>query len=156
MQNMNGNPSGQGAAASDNMASSMQSSSMGTSPGGSGLSDLYRIQIEVLGLENNVALLKNQERTVTAQFNSYLNRNPLSPVYVDTILYMQSLTLSEIAIQDSILANNPMLTMLDYEKQSLEARKRMVAGMGLPMVGLGINYSLDQQKLYVFFINERG
>jgi outer membrane protein TolC len=32
--------------------------------------------------------------------------------------------------------------MLDYEKQSFEARKKMVSRMGYPMVGLGLNYSL--------------
>ena len=35
-----------------------------------------------------------------------------------------------------------MLGMLDFEKQSLEARKKMVTRMGYPMVGLGLNYSL--------------
>jgi outer membrane protein TolC len=115
---------------------------MGTSSGGSGLSDLYRIQIEVGELENNIALLKNQERTFVARFNSFLNRQPMSPVFVDTILFSDSHTFSELVVQDSILANNPMLNMIDYEKQSLEARKKMVTGMSYPMVGLGINYSL--------------
>ena len=55
---------------------------------------------------------------------------------------MDSLQLSLIAVSDSILANNPMLSMLDYEKQSFEARKKMVSRMGYPMVGLGLNYSL--------------
>jgi outer membrane protein TolC len=35
-----------------------------------------------------------------------------------------------------------MLGMLDFEKQSLEAREKMVTRMGYPMVGLGINYSV--------------
>ena len=35
-----------------------------------------------------------------------------------------------------------MLGMLNYEKQSIEARKKMVTRMGYPMVGLGLNYSL--------------
>ena len=35
-----------------------------------------------------------------------------------------------------------MLGMLAYEQQSLEGRKTMVAKMGYPMVGLGVNYSL--------------
>jgi outer membrane protein TolC len=35
-----------------------------------------------------------------------------------------------------------MLGMLDFEKQSLEARKKMVTRMGYPMVGLGLNYSV--------------
>ena len=59
----------------------MQTASMGSSTGGSGLADLYRIQIEAGELENNIALLKNQEQSVAALFNSYLNRLPDSPVF---------------------------------------------------------------------------
>jgi outer membrane protein TolC len=47
-----------------------------------------------------------------------------------------------LAVSDSMLANNPMLGMLQYEKQSLDSRKKMVAGMGYPMIGLGVNYSV--------------
>ena len=32
--------------------------------------------------------------------------------------------------------------MLDYEKQSGEAREKMVSRMGYPMMGLGLNYSI--------------
>lgn len=142
MQGMNGRQESQGAVAQAGNATDMQSSAMGAPSGGSGLSDLYRIQIELLGLENNVLLLSNQERSVIVQFNSYLNRNPVSPVLVDSILKPPSIMISETAVQDSILANNPMLSMLDYERLSLEARKRMVTGMSYPMVGLGISYSL--------------
>jgi len=46
------------------------------------------------------------------------------------------------AVSDSMLAHNPMLGMLDFERQSLEAREKMVTRMGYPMVGLGINYSV--------------
>jgi outer membrane protein TolC len=35
-----------------------------------------------------------------------------------------------------------MLNMLDYEKRSIESRKKMVVRMGYPMVGLGLDYSL--------------
>ena len=32
--------------------------------------------------------------------------------------------------------------MLQYEQQSLDARKKMVTKMGYPMIGLGVNYSV--------------
>lgn len=146
MQGMEGNKGSQGTLTQTGNAPSMGSSVMGMSSGGSGLTDLYRIQIEILGLEDQIESLKNQERTVTAQLNGLLNRHPLSPVYVDTILNVPSLMLSETAVQDSIMSNNPMLSMLEYEKQSLEARKRMVSAMSFPMVGVGINYSIISQN----------
>lgn len=147
MGSMTGNQANQGTSSSGRgqssmQSSSMQSSSMGTSSGGSGLADLYRIQIELLGLEDNIASLKNQERTVIARFNSLLDRDPGFPVYSDTIAGGAHVGLAETMALDSLLSDNPMLKMIGYESQSLDARKRMISGMSYPMMGLGISYSL--------------
>ena len=115
---------------------------MGSSSGSSGLADIYRIQIESSDLENNIALLKNQQNSIIAKFNTYLNRPVTSPVYTYENITRDSLEFSLTVVSDSMLANNPMLGMLDFEKQSLEARKKMVTRMGYPMVGLGLNYSV--------------
>ncbi|SDD11934.1 TolC family protein [Williamwhitmania taraxaci] len=128
--------------ASPSTSSGMASSSMGASSGGSDLADVYRIQIEIGDLENSISLLQNQSRTVTAKFNSYLNRSMESAIFLSDTLVPDTLGISLIAASDSMLANNPMLGMLSYEKQSLEARKRMVSRMGYPMVGLGVNYTV--------------
>jgi outer membrane protein TolC len=142
MQSMGANQGNTGSATSNQATTSMQTGSMGSSAGSSGLADLYRIQIEAGELENNIAFLKNQRNTIMAQFNTYLNRPVASPVFTYENIAVDSLELSLIAVSDSMLANNPMLGMLEYEKQSIEARKKMVTRMGYPMVGLGLNYSL--------------
>jgi outer membrane protein TolC len=127
---------------SNQALSSMQTGSMSSASGNLGLTDIYRIQIETGDLENNISLLKNQRRTIMSQFNTYLNRHVTSPVFTNEKIIADSLELSLGAVSDSMLTNNPMLSMLDYEKQSNEARKKMVTRMGYPMVGLGLNYSL--------------
>jgi outer membrane protein TolC len=123
-------------------SSSMQTGSMGSSSNNTGLTDIYRIQIETGDLENNISLLKNQRNTIMAQFNTYLNRAVTTPVFTYENIAMDSLELSLMTVSDSMLANNPMLNMLDYEKKSIESRKKMVTRMGYPMVGLGLDYSL--------------
>jgi outer membrane protein TolC len=142
MQTMGGTQGNTGYALSNQAASSMQTGSMGSSSGYSSLTDIYRIQIETGDLENNISLLKNQKNMIMAQFNAYLNRPVSTPVFTYERIEMDSLEFSLVAVSDSIMANNPMLDMLSYEKQSLEAREKMVARMGYPMVGLGLNYSL--------------
>lgn len=127
-------PSGMGS------SSSIQGNNMGASSGGSGLSDIYRIQIEIGDLENNIALLENQHNTIVAKFNSYLNRPVQSTVTVTDTLRADTLIISMTAVSDSILKNNPMLGMLQYEQQSLDARKKMVTLMGYPMLGIGVDY----------------
>lgn len=141
MQTMGAGQGNSGSSASNQPPPSMQTGSMGSSSGNSGLSDIYRIQIESGELVNNIALLKNQERSVVARFNSYLNRRPVTPVFTGEAFAVDSLGLSLLAVSDSILAKNPMLAMLEFERQSFEARKKMVTAMGYPMIGLGLNYS---------------
>ena len=141
MQGMSGSQTSTAPAAMGS-ASSMQDYSMGFSSGSSGLSDLYRIQIEIGDLENNIAVLKNQQKTVAAKFNSYLNRSVQSVISLTDSLKADTLTIPLTAVSDSIKKNNPMLGMLKYEQQSIEARKKMVTRMGYPMLGLGLDYSL--------------
>lgn len=142
MQTMGTIQGNTGTTVSNQTSSSMQTGQMGNSSTSPGLIDIYRIQIEAGDLENNISLLKNQRNTITAQFNTYLNRPVTTHVFTYDNITVDSLQLSLVAVSDSILANNPMLSMLDYEKQSFEARKKMVSKMGYPMVGLGLNYSL--------------
>ncbi|HBE41260.1 MAG TPA: hypothetical protein DDW27_08660 [Bacteroidales bacterium] len=109
--------------------------------GNSDLIDLYRIQIEVGELRNSIALLRNQEQTIVSGFNNHLNRAPLTKVYTYDVLLPDTLDLNFLAVSDTIQSANPMLNMLDYEKEAYQAREKMVKGMGYPMIGLGVNYS---------------
>jgi outer membrane protein TolC len=142
MQTMGAGQGNSAFSSSNQSLNQQQSGTMGSSSGNSGLADLYRVQIETGDLEINIALLKSQLSTITAVFNGYLNRKPDTKVFTDEVLISDSLRFSLLAVSDSILSKNPMLTMLGYEIQSLEARKKMVTAMGYPMVGLGLNYSL--------------
>jgi outer membrane protein TolC len=128
--------------ATTNSASSMPGSPMGSSSGSSGLTDVYRIQIEINDVQNSIELLKNQFSTLAAGFNSYLNRPPGAIVTLPDTLISDNFPLSQLALSDSALSKNPMLQMLQFEQKSIDARKQMVTRMGYPMVGLGVNYSV--------------
>jgi outer membrane protein TolC len=126
----------------------MQTGAMSSGSEISDLTDIYRIQIESGDLENNIALLKNQQNSIVAQFNSYLNRPVTSQVYTSDIVMPDSLKSGLEAVSDSMLINNPMLGMINFEKQSLEARRKMVTRMSYPMVGIGLNYSLISKTAF--------
>jgi len=121
---------------------SASSATMNTSSGASALSDIYQIQIETGDLENNIASLKNEEQILVARFNSLLNRPQKLPVSVTDSLSTELLDISYLSISDSLFTRNPMLGMLQYEQQSLTARTKMQKQMGLPMFGLGLNYTV--------------
>lgn len=118
------------------------SASMGASSVGTGLADVYQIQIELSDIENNIALLRNEEEVVVARLNSLLNRPQKTSVEGTGLLPVEPLDSSYLSVSDSMFTRNPMLGMLQYEKQSLDARKKMQKQMGLPMVGIGVNYSI--------------
>jgi hypothetical protein len=71
-----------------------------------------------------------------------LNRPAKALVFLPDTIITDSLEISILEVSDSIRTGNPMLSMLHYEQQSLDARKKMVSRMGYPMVGLGVNYSI--------------
>ena len=141
MSSMGGNPE----SVSTTSATPMSSGPMGSS-GGSGLAEVYRIQMEIGELENSLSLLKSQQQTISARFNNYLNRSPNLEVNVPEVMSIDSLTNSITAASDSMLSQSPMLGMLKYEEQSLESRRKMVSRMGYPMVGIGLNYSVIQKN----------
>lgn len=143
MSNAASNGQGMGGNANESQpAPAMSSSPMSSFVTGAGLANVYRIQLELGELQNTVELLQNQQLTLLARFNLYLNRAENSPVALLDTLRADTINISLISLSDSILTNNPMLGMLQYEQQSFDARKKMVSRMGYPMVGLGVNYSL--------------
>lgn len=139
---MSGGMGGSGSSTPAQTTPTSGSSSMGSSSGSSGLSDIYRIQLEMGELENSIALLKNQQSTIIARFNSFLNRPIQSMISLPDTLKADSLGIAYLGVSDSTILSNPMLSMLQYEQQSLAARNKMVKQMGYPMVGLGVNYSV--------------
>lgn len=141
MGSMGGNSATNTANSSGGVSGTMQNNPMGQQ-GGSGLADLYRIQMETGELANSIASQQNQLVTITARFNSYLNRPALMPVALPDTLVPVALNIPLSGVTDSIIAYNPMIEMLRLEEKSLEARKEMVTRMSYPMVGLGLNYSL--------------
>jgi len=117
-------------------------SSMSSPSGGSGLSEVYRVQIEISDLENNISILKNEEQVVIARFNSLLNRHLKDSLSTPELLPIEPLDKVYLTVSDSMIVKNPMLGMLQYEQQSLQARTKMQKQMGLPMVGVGLSYSV--------------
>jgi len=133
---------GNSASTTSPSAGSISSAPMSSTSGGTSLSDVYQIQIEMGDLENNIALLKNEEQIVVARFNSLLNRPQRTSVAGIDMLPSEPLDISYLTVTDSMFTHNPMLKMLQMEQQSLTARKKMQKQMGFPMVGVGVNYTV--------------
>ncbi|MPM54644.1 hypothetical protein SDC9_101423 [bioreactor metagenome] len=76
-----------------------------------------------------------------ARFNKILNRTDNSSIFTPDSLDTAAIIMIA-NTGDSAIAENPMLYMLKYEQQSLEAREKMAIRMGYPMIGFGVSYTL--------------
>jgi outer membrane protein TolC len=146
-------------------SSGMQGGSMGSSASGSGASGgsmpgspdspmggnsqgglvgLLRVQMEIGELANSLVSLQDQLVTQTTRFNLLLNRKPESAVFVADSLPEAILPGTLAQLSDSI-TNNPMVRMLEADREANEAKIVMATKMGYPMIGIGLNYSLIQK-----------
>ena len=128
---------------SSNQNSVMQE---GMASNGSGLKDVLRVRMEILEQQSKLSLLTDQRKTAETGFNVLLNRDVDIPVNITDSLQEVSLPFEKTAIADSILTNNPMLSMLEKETSSYEKMEEKARKMGLPMVGIGLNYMINQKR----------
>lgn len=121
---------------------SMGGGSMGSGNSMGGMSDVLRIQMEKVELENTLASLLSQRKAAEAAFNTLLNRPLETPISVPDSLVRLPLLWSEPMAIDSAISNNPMLTMLEAEGNAYRAKAEMDKKMSYPMLGIGLQYSL--------------
>ena len=126
--------------------SPMGGGSMGSGNSMGGMSDVLRIQMEKVELENTLASLLSQRKTAEAAFNTLLNQSLATPISVPDSLERLPLSWSESMALDSVISNNPMLTMLEAEGNAYRAKAEMDKKMSYPMLGIGLQYSLFDQK----------
>lgn len=136
-QSTTGNPS------SRNMP---QMGEMGNMSNSGSMIDVLRVQMEINELQNNLALLEDSKIPLTARFNQLLNRDKIEPVIFSDSIMAATISISLNEIPDSIKNNNPMLKMLEQDEQAYIAQGKMNQKMGLPMIGLGLQYDIFQSR----------
>ena len=144
MGGMNNQPAASGQQQTGYNMSSASSGGMGSKP--TGLADVLRVKMEILDQKNQLSLLKDQLKTEEANFNSLLSRDQNIEIDVPHSLEMETISISELALADSIISNNPMLAMFNAEGHSYSAMAEKARKMGLPMIGVGLNYMVIQQQ----------
>lgn len=136
-QSTAGNPS------SRNMPQMGEMESMSSS---GSMIDVLRVQMEINELQNNLALLEDSKIPIISRFNQLLNRATNEPVILSDSIMAAQIPLAIAEIPDSIRSNNPMLKMLEQEEAAYIAQGEMNKKMGLPMIGLGLQYDIFQPR----------
>ncbi|MDR1526754.1 MAG: TolC family protein [Dysgonamonadaceae bacterium] len=112
----------------------------------SGLSEVLRIQLEIMELENSYESLLSELTAGKARFNTLLNRPASSEVMIpDTVLPLYfPVNIEQLAA--TMQTQNPLLAMLQAEALAYQSQEEMVKKMGYPMFGVGIQYMLIGKK----------
>lgn len=110
---------------------------------GTRMSDQYRLQTEQLKLEEQIENLESLLQTQCGQFNLLLHRQPSSPIVLP-----DSIVLTEIPVIEwgEIERSDPGLLSLKAQSEQYVAQEDKARRMGMPMVGLGVQYMLNKKR----------
>lgn len=115
--------------------------------GSTGMSEVLRIQLELIEIETTIESISSEIAAEKAKFNSLLNRpteNEITvPDHFEKIPYILNI---EAALK-LIEQQNPMLGMLREEAKAYKAKQEMDKQMSYPMLGLGIQYSVLKKRM---------
>lgn len=107
-----------------------------------GMSEVLRLQLEMMELENRTESLHAEIKAGSARFNALLNRPAESGVVLPDSLIRIPFRPDTEAILREINERNPMLGMLREEALAYKAKAEMDRKMGYPMFGIGLQYML--------------
>lgn len=101
--------------------------------------DVYRVEMEINDLENQLSLLKDNTSVLRVKFNNLLNVDNESDIEIAKELTSKNL-LSKQAELDSIMVNNNALHSFNYQLEGLEYQKKSATKEGLPQISIGLEY----------------
>ncbi len=104
--------------------------------------DQYRLEMETGDLENQLALLKDQQVFLQVQFHELLNSQEQRPVSLPESLWETEVGLSKTAIRDSILQQNHQLLQLDLQQEALRFKQQVAEKSGKPSFNIGMDYTI--------------
>lgn len=106
----------------------------------SSMSEVLRVQLEVVEIENNIESLHAQIKAEKAKFNTLLDRETSEEVMLGTKIHKLNFLYREEEALSIIEKNNPMLEMISEEGLAFKAKAEMDRKMSYPTIGIGVEY----------------
>ncbi|MGQ1784374.1 TolC family protein [Saccharicrinis sp. GN24d3] len=104
--------------------------------------DEYRIEMEINELENQLALLKDQEYVLEVMFKNFLNTHEIESISVPDDLWRNDFPISKQAALDSVTTNNHQLLSIELQQAALEYQRDVAKRSGNPNFNIGFDYIL--------------
>lgn len=125
--------------------SSMGSGSVGMSSSSSGMSDVLRIQLEIMEIDSNIETLLSELEVEKVKFNTLLNTDVKNEIIIPESFDQVQFLFNAESLMSQIENKNPMLGMLTQEGLSYKAKAEMDKKMSYPMLGIGLQYMLNKK-----------
>jgi outer membrane protein TolC len=120
---------------------SMAMSSDNMSGVSSGMSDILRIQLEMVELDDKIESILSEMEAEKARFNVLLNRPVDSEISVPESFEQIPFLWDAASTIAKIADRNPMLGMINEEELAYKAKAEMDKKMSYPMFGIGLQYT---------------
>jgi outer membrane protein TolC len=106
--------------------------------------NVIKVDIKRESAITEIELLKEIMKPVETRFNLLLNREPEIAIQIqDTLMFKND----EILVDPKeLFENHPSITGLEKQKESYEMQQIVAQKEGLPMLGLGVDYSIISKR----------
>ncbi len=103
--------------------------------------DQYRVEMEILDLENQLYQLLDKLETQKIAFNNFLNVDAANDIYIPEILETSELSIDKPALLDSIKLNNHQVLNLEFQEASYAYQQVVAKKTGKPKLTIGMDYT---------------
>jgi len=106
--------------------------------------NVIKVDIQIESAKTEIKLLEDMISSLEVKFNLMLNQKTQMAVHIeDTLLFKNSERLLD---SEDLFKNHPSIVGLEKQKQSYEFQQTVAQKEGLPMLGLGIDYSIISKR----------
>ena len=106
--------------------------------------NVIKVDIQREAALTEIELLEGIKKPLETRFNLMLNRKPEIAVQIqDSLVFKNPAILGD---SEELFENHPSITALEKEKRSYEMQQIVAKKEGLPMIGLGVDYSIISKR----------
>ncbi|MGB0806733.1 MAG: TolC family protein [Salibacteraceae bacterium] len=109
--------------------------------GKSSVVDELRVEMELLELENQLALLLDSKMALEVEFHQLINDSSNAPIQIPDSLWDENFSLDKNVILDSINTNNHLVKELDFKISTWQNAEIASRKTGGPQILLGVDYA---------------
>lgn len=106
--------------------------------------NVIKVDIKRESAITEIELLEEIRKPLETRFNLLLNREPQIAIKIqDTLMFKNEEMLMD---PKELFENHPSVTVLEKQKESYEMQQIVAQKEGLPMLGLGVDYSIISKR----------